>query len=132
MTSQILGSKSILRNIGAVAAGLLTNIIPAVAIDAVFHAMSIYPPVGQRMSDVLSLVAFSYRLPLAIAGGYVTARLAPSNPTTHALALGAIGVVLSIAGAIAMWEAGPAWFSLSLIAIALPCSWLGARLQGQP
>lgn len=123
--------KGILRSIGAVSAGLLTNIIPAVAIDAMLHALSVYPPVGQRMSDVLSLLAFSYRLPLAIAGGYLTAWLSPSNPMKHALALGGIGVVLSTAGAIAMWEAGPAWFSLSLIAISIPCSWAGARLYGR-
>jgi hypothetical protein len=110
-------------------AGLLVNIIPAVAIDALLHAAGVYPPVGVKLSGALSLLAFSYRLPLATAGGYVTARLAPASPVKHALVLGAIGVALSTAGAIAMWEAGPAWYPLSLIAISGPCSWLGARLR---
>jgi hypothetical protein len=112
-------------------AGLLTNIIPAVAIDAALHATEIYPPMGQPMSYALFVLAFSYRLVLAVAGGYFTARLAPDNPTKHALVLGGIGVLLSSAGAIAMWDAGPAWYPLSLIVIAVPCSLLGARLHGR-
>ena len=110
-------------------AGLLVNIVPAVAIDAALHAAGVYPPFGVRLSGALSLLAFSYRLPLAIAGGCMTARLAPARAVKHALVLGAIGVALSTAGAIAMWEAGPTWYPLSLIAISVPCSWLGARLR---
>jgi hypothetical protein len=117
------------RSVAAVFAGLLTNIIPAVAIDAALHAADMYPPMGQPMSNALLVLAFSYRLVLAVAGGYFTARLAPDNPVKHALVLGAIGVVLSSAGAIAMWDVGPAWYPLSLVAIAVPCSLLGARLH---
>ncbi len=71
----------------AVIAGLLTNIIPAVAIDAVLHATGIYPPIGERMSDGLLLLASSYRVLVAIAGGYLTARLAPAKPVKHVLVL---------------------------------------------
>jgi hypothetical protein len=38
----------------------------------------------------------------------------------HALALGCLGVALSTAGAIAMWDAAPPLFSLTAIAMALP------------
>ncbi len=48
------------RSIAAVLAGMLTNIIPAVAIDAVLHATEVYPPMGQPMSHACVL-AFSYR-----------------------------------------------------------------------
>ncbi|MCI0360286.1 MAG: hypothetical protein L0211_17555 [Planctomycetaceae bacterium] len=52
----------------------------------------------------------------------------------HALVLGAIGLALSIAGAAATWNAGPAfgpkWFSVALAATALPCAWAGARIYG--
>jgi hypothetical protein len=64
-----------------------------------------------------------------VLGCYVTARLAPSKPLAHALVLGGIGVVLSVLGAIAMWGAGPAWYSLTIIAIAPPCAWLGGILR---
>ncbi len=47
----------------------------------------------------------------------------------HALVLGGIGVVLSIVGAISFGKYGPAWYSLAIIAISLPCAWAGARLH---
>ncbi len=117
------------RSIAAVFAGLLINIIPAVAIDAVLHATEVYPPMGQPMSHTLFVLAFSYRLVLAVAGGYFTARLAPHKPMKHAWVLGGIGVVLASAGTIAMWGVGPAWYPLALIAIAIPCTLAGARLH---
>jgi hypothetical protein len=52
----------------------------------------------------------------------------------HALALGVLGLVVSIAGTVATWnkgpEFGPKWYPLSLIAIAMPCAWVGGRLLG--
>jgi hypothetical protein len=50
----------------------------------------------------------------------------------HALLLGAIGVVLSSLGALATIgagpEFGPIWYPLALVAICLPCTWIGGRL----
>jgi hypothetical protein len=120
-----------LRRIGAVFAGLLTIVVLSTAADAVLHATGVYPPFPQRMADGLFLLATAYRIVFGIAAGYVTARLAPDQPMRHALALGGIGVVLSAAGAAAMWEFGPGWYSLAVIAIALPCAWAGARLRAK-
>jgi hypothetical protein len=80
------------------------------------------------MADALFVLALAYRIPLNIGGSYVTARLAPSRPLHHALALGVLGVVIATLGAAAMWKLGPAWYSLANIAIALPCAWIGGRL----
>ena len=63
-------------------------------------------------------------------GAVLAGLLAIFNPMRHALALGVVGVVLSTAGAVAMWEAGPAWYSLAVIAISLPCAWVGGKLGG--
>jgi hypothetical protein len=38
--------------------------------------------------------------------------------------------VLRRIGAVVMWDAGPAWYSLAVIAIAMPCAWAGGRLRG--
>jgi hypothetical protein len=110
-------------------AGLLVIVVLSTAADAVLHATGVYPPFPQRMSDGLFLLATAYRIVFGILGCYVTARLAPDQPRRHALALGAIGTVLSIAGAAAMWQYGPAWYSLAIIAISLPCAWTGGRLH---
>src|SRR5882762_409259 len=121
------------RSIGAVLAGIAVNVIPAVATDAVLHATGVFAPFGQPMSDGLYALAFSYRLLYGIAGAWLTARLAPSRPMLHAMTLGGIGVVASLAGVIATWNAGPAfgpkWYPLSLVVTALPASWAGARLR---
>jgi hypothetical protein len=118
-----------LRGAGAVFAGLLAIVVLSTATDAVLHATGVYPPVPERMADGLYLLATAYRIVYGVAGCYLTARLAPGRPLGHALALGGVGTVLSIAGAAAMWEYGPAWYSLAIIAISLPCAWAGAKMH---
>jgi hypothetical protein len=51
---------------------------------------------------------------------------------SHALVLGAIGFLLSLAGAIAaavMADAGPLWYPIGLVVTALPCGWVGGALS---
>jgi hypothetical protein len=124
------GGRRVLRRVGAVLAGLVAIFAVTSVTDAVMHAIGLFPPLGAPpMSSALFLFAFAYRFVFDVAGSYLTARLAPDRPMRHALVLGAIGLGLSIAGAIALWDAGPAWYPLALAASALPCAWLGARLH---
>jgi hypothetical protein len=118
-----------LRSVGAVLGGLLTTFAVTTAVDVLFHALHVFPAWTERMSDALFVLALAYRIPFNVAGSYVTARLAPSRPMAHALALGAVGTVLAILGAIAMGEYGPAWYSIANIVVAFPCAWAGARLR---
>src|SRR5678816_2636526 len=124
--------RSILRSVGAVLAGLLVVIIITTATDAIMHVTGIFPPWGQPMSDSLFVLAFAYRIGYGIAGGYITTRLAPNKPVEPAVLLGAVGLVLSLAGAAATWnrgpEFGPKWYPLALIVIAIPTAWLGGKL----
>jgi hypothetical protein len=124
--------RRILRSIGAVLAGLLFVIIITTITDAILHATGIYPPWGLPMADSLFLVALAYRIVYGIAGGYITARLAPDRPLVHALILGLVGLVLSLLGALATWnrgpEFGPKWYPISLIVIAIPTAWIGGKL----
>ena len=117
-----------LRQIGAVLAGLLAIFAITTVTDIVLHATGIFPPWGQPMSSALFLVALAYRIVYGVLGCYIAARLAPDHPMRHAVALGVVGVVLSTAGAVAMWEAGPAWYSLAVIGISIPCAWVGGKL----
>jgi hypothetical protein len=118
-----------LHRAGALLAGLLAIVVLSTAADAVLHATGVYPPVPEIMADGLFLLATAYRIVFGVAGSWLTARLAPDHPMRHALALGAIGTVLSIAGAAAMGQYGPVWYSLAIIAISFPCAWLGGRLH---
>ena len=121
------------RSIGAVFTGLLAIVVLSMGTDTILHASGIYPPWFQPMATHLWLVALAHRIAFGVLGAYLTARLAPRNPMRHAMILAAIGIVLSTVGVAVNWnkgaEYGPIWFNLSLIAISLPCSWMGGRLR---
>lgn len=123
----------VLRSIGALLAGFLAVIVLSLGTDAALHATGVFPPWGQPMADSLFLLATAYRSVYGVAGSYIAARLAPDRPMAHAMALGVVGLALSIVGAVATWNRGPAfgpkWYPLALIATALPCAWAGGRLR---
>ena len=116
------------RSTGAVVAGFAAVVVLSLGTDQVLHMLKVYPPWGQRMSDPLFALATAYRVVFNVAGGYIAARLAPSAPMRHALALGIVGLVLSIGGvvfAVAKPELGPMWYPVVLLVVAVPCAWLG-------
>jgi len=51
-----------------------------------------------------------------VAGGYVTAALAPNNPMRH------VGVFVA-------WHLSRHWYPIALVVTALPCTWLGGKLK---
>ena len=119
-----------LRSVGAVLAGIVTNVAPSIATDMALVAAGIYPPLSEpkAFTTPLLLLATLYRSAYGVLGSYLTARLAPDRPMGHALVLGGIGLVASIAGAVAMWDFGPNWYPLALVVLALPGAWAGGRL----
>ena len=128
--SETNSSRHIGRSSLAVFAGFAVGAGLSLGTDEILHIAKVYPPWSQRMSDPLFVLATSYRILFSIAASYVTARLAPDRPMFLALVGGAIGFVLSIAGAVATWnrDLGPHWYALAVAAIALPCAWIGAKL----
>jgi hypothetical protein len=116
------------RGIVAVLAGFLMLAVLSMATDLGLAALGIAPSLSEPWPDSLLLLATAYRIVYGILGCYVAARLAPDAPMLHALALGVFGVVLSTAGAIAMSGTGPVWYSIAIIAISMPCAWMGGRL----
>ena len=120
------------RSILAVVAGFIIVVILSIGTDAVLHALQVFPPLGQRMSDKLFLIATIYRTVYAILGTYITARLAPDRPMAHALIGGIIGLILGSVGAAATWsrtELGPHWYPLALVVTALPCASIGGKIR---
>lgn len=115
-------------SVRAVVAGILVIVVTSTAIDVVLQAIGFLPPMNRPLDDAQALVATSYRVVFGVAGGWVTARLAPGHPMRHALALGALGVVLGAAAVVATWDSnlGPRWYGLSHVVLALPEVWLGA------
>jgi hypothetical protein len=121
-----------LRSAGAVFVGLLAVVILSLATDAVLHATGVFPHWGKPMPDWLFLLAMAYRVLYGVVGGYLAALLAPHRPIAHALALGLVGLVISVTGAAVTWnkgpEFGPHWYPVALVVLAVPNAWLGGVL----
>ena len=123
-------SKRIGRSMVAVVVGFVAIVVVSLGTDMLLVMAGVFPPFSQpsRFSNRLLLVATAYRTVYSIAGCYLAARLAPYKPMIHALALGGVGFVVSILGAVVMREQGPAWYPWTLVALALPCAWIGGKL----
>jgi hypothetical protein len=123
------------RSIIAVLAGMIAGVILTIGTDIVLHAIGVFPPWGQSMAgfEGALLLATVYRTIYGIVGSYIAARLAPDRPMLHALALGTLGLAVSIAGTLVTWNRGPAfgphWYPLALIVLALPQAWAGGKLH---
>lgn len=126
-------NKNTLRSIGAVVAGALTGILLSIASDAVMRVFGFFTADNLAAHNGPFAFATIYRTVYGVAGAYITARLAPSRPMMHALILGALGLVASTAGAVAMWNKmpamGPRWYAVVLIVLALPTAWMGGQLR---
>jgi hypothetical protein len=122
-----------LRSTAALLSGFFTVVVLSLGADIALRAVGIFPQLGQPMAPTLFLLATVYRTVFGVAGSYITARLAPHRPMQHALAGGVVGLVLSIAGAVATWnrgpDFGPHWYPLALVALAMPTAWVGGKLN---
>ncbi|MCE9597568.1 MAG: hypothetical protein K8S54_06330 [Spirochaetia bacterium] len=115
------------RRIGAVFAGLVAIFVLSMGIDTIMHVSKVFPEPGVRMADSLFVLAMGYRIPIAILGCYLTAKLAPNRPMAHALWLGGVGVVISSLGVLLMGDLGPLWYSVGLVLTSMPCAWIGGK-----
>ena len=123
--------RSIGRSILALFAGFVAGVVLSLGTDLGMHAVGLWPSLGRPMSGQMLLVATVYRTIYGVVSGYIVARLAPRRPLEHALIGGAIGTLLSIAGAALTWNRGlgPHWYPVALIFVALPSAWAGGRLR---
>jgi hypothetical protein len=131
---------SILKSIVAILAGIIFIVVTHTATDFILESLGIFPPPpnraqpGQRF-DVPWMVAtaLTYRIIFQIAGGYLTAFLAPSRPVLHSVILGLIGLVMSTAAAVTVipLDWGPAWYPIALAISSLPSVWFGGWLASK-
>ena len=122
----------ILPGIGAILAGMVFIVATHTATDFVLESLGIFTPPNEGFHTTWMVVtATIYRSIYVIAGGYITAALAPKPPMRYVLILGMIGIVMSTLGAIATipLRISPAWYPIALVVLALPCVWLGGRLK---
>lgn len=119
------------RSIAAVVIGFVLIGVLAFGTDAAVRSAlpGSFTPSGAT-SDVGLLVAtLAYVTLYAVAGCYLTARLAPRRPMAHALVLGVLGLLFNIAGTVAMWNTAPAWYHVIALVLVMPSAWLGGWLR---
>ena len=83
----------------------------------------------QENSTGFILLVVLYRSFYGVIGSYITASLAPNQPLFYSMIGGCIGFVLAAIGAIVLRDQEPAWYVISIILIALPTAWLGAKMK---
>jgi hypothetical protein len=123
---------NVLKGIGAVLAGVIFIVITHTGTDFVLESLGIFPKPSEGLHITWMLVtATVYRSIYTVAGGYITAALAPSPKMRYVIILGIIGVVAGTLGAIVTipMELGPNWYPIALVVLALPCVWLGGKLR---
>jgi len=121
-----------LKGAGAILAGIVFIVVTHTATDFVLEKFGIFTPPNQKFDTTWMVVtATIYRSIYTIAGGYITAALAPDPPMQYVWILGLIGLVVSALAAIATipMRLGPAWYPIALAVLALPCVWLGGKLR---
>ncbi len=121
------------RSVGAVLGGFLVTAIASTVTDALMHAAGIFPSTPRNMSDPLFVLASGYRALFTVAGGFVTARLAPDRPMRHIWILAWIGLAAGLVGVVVYFliggpKLGPAWYPVSIAVEAIPCVWFGGWL----
>lgn len=118
------------KSIWAVAAGFLTVVVLSIATDTVLESIGFFPPIGEGLFDTtLLLIAFTYRSIYTIAGGYVTATLAPQNPMRLVIILGWIGTAAGTAGVFAGWNLSDHWYPIALAATGFLFTWIGGKIK---
>jgi len=120
------------KSIWAVVAGFLTVVVLSIGTDFVLETLGIFPPQSEpgAYTAGMLMVALIYRCVYTVAGGYVTAWLAPNRTMRHAIILGFVGIAAGTIGVVVSWNLSPEhWYPIALVITSLPCTWWGGKLR---
>lgn len=123
---------NVLKGIGAILAGMIFIVVSHAGTDFVLESLGIFTQPNEGFHTTWMVVtATIYRSIYTVAGGYITAALAPDPKMRYVLILGIIGVVAGTLGAVATipMKISPIWYPIALVVLALPCVWLGGKLR---
>ena len=121
---------SVIKSSGAIVAGFITVVVLSIGTDSVLEATGVFTPPGQGFFAPWMLwVALVYRCIYTVAGGYVTAWLAPNRVIRHVTILGIIGVVAGTIGVVVGWNLSEHWYPIAIAITAFPCTWFGGKLR---
>lgn len=119
-----------MRSVLAIVVGFVFIALLSFGADALLRSAlpGAFNAAGRTDSVNVLLLTLAYVAVFAVAGCYLTARLAPSRPMWHALVLGLLGLIFTIVGTIAMWDAAPPWYNIVSLVLVMPYAWIGGKL----
>lgn len=123
---------NILKAIGSILAAIVFIVITHTVTDKILEGAGIFPPPEQGLHITwMLLLALAYRTVFTIAGGYITALIAPEPKMRYVLILGIIGTLLGALGVLAnlQLKLSPDWYPIALAVLAIPSVWLGGKLK---
>jgi hypothetical protein len=117
---------AVLKSVLAVLGGYLTMAIVVMLFTGGLKMLipSRFPTDGAPTGSYLT-VNIAYSLVAALAGGYVSAWIAPRLPVQHAVALGVFTPVMSIVSAMQFGNRQPRWYQVLLAVLMPPAVVLG-------
>lgn len=120
------------RLILSIVAGFLFTAIITTVVDHIFHVTKVYPPYGEPFEkSSLLIMAFTYRALFAIAGAYITARIAKDKAHKAVLILGILGTIAWGAGLAKFWYLAPAWYNIGGLVLAIPYAFIGLNIYNK-
>ena len=125
--------KNIFKSIGVIVLAFVANALLSMLTDFLLESIGVLPNPEKGLFETGAIIlVLCYRGIYTVLAGVIIAKLAPRKPMLHAMILGAIGVVITLLAisSPAFAEKSRLWFGYTLIAITVPCLWLGVKVYG--
>lgn len=122
--------KNIAKSVGAVFGGFVLVGALSIITDGLMTKLGIFPSQANpgAYTAWMLLFALFYRSVFTVAGGYLTAKIAPRNPMHHVVGLMVLGGLGGVAGVIAGWGFGNHWYPLALAITGPLFVWFGGKI----
>ena len=119
----------VLKSVRAFLAAFVTVFVLSYGTDYLLEATGLPIHRLNYATDAVIVLIIVYRNIYNIVGGYLAARLAPSRPVAHALAVGTFGFIGALVATVATRNMGigPAWYGFTIVALALPTAYAGGK-----
>ena len=119
-----------LRSVLAVVGGFLVIGVLAFGTGKVAQAAwpAQFDAAGTPTTAPMMVVQLLYVGVYATFGCWLAARLAPSRPMRHALALGVLGLALNVPSAVVLRDSAPAWYLVAGVLTTMVWAWIGGRI----
>ena len=114
------------RLIISVIAGIMLAMILSFLTHELLFLIGIFPQIGKPMFDnQLVIIELVYHSLYAVAGGYLTAKIAEKKARRAVFILGTKEAIMWLLGTLLLWNHSPAWYNLTKALLGVPLAMLG-------